>query len=1634
MAENSNEVGVLELQIRDKSAESAKGLDKLVDALTAIKHVVEGLDLSPVAMAVTKLHTSINKTKGAGTTVKSLGTLFNAIEKFTKLKSFNIPTKPFEDLKKAIGSGFNIGTAGTQLNAIRTALNGEWNTENATKMASSMKTIKAAVNELSKNSTAQKLADVTKQINAYNKATSAMQTSVADNTGTTETLPTLPGRARMNLQTFAEKRTNTGNVNGMKDTIRNITDISNAMKEIDPSSLNSLKEITGALKELSKLGDGAKLKDYASGLRSIANASDKGAKSYHTLTYLATAIGKIKTAIDGFTLPSFTKLENLARSLQENYNASENLKQIAEAMEALKSAGQGFTMPDVKGLSKVMAAMNGGSSGKKATVGTVVQETAESAKWGNEELETTVDAISSVNEVLDELTTNANPQLDFSQFDPANLPIGALGMQLRDAQEGVMQFGDAVRDSFESLRDTGALDSVKGATEGVKEETTAIILYSENLKNQWDSINRDMVASAQERNSLADEAIEKAKQLNAIYNEKYNRNVYRDPYPIAGNSDMFARSLRGDNGLAEQYAAMRAEASHTGETFEEVQQRIEKTMIPINRVRKQIDDLIAKLNEKPKINLAEGIDRMLNINGPVKSAEEAWSLLQNCMSETERQIDELITKLNTPININWQSAIDQIQGIKDEAKSAQESMSVFLEAMQNDESPLGQQLRELNPELNNLAQEMKETGTVVSSETLPKLVDLDGELKSKKKDAEEASKGMNRLKDSFSNLKKGISSMFPGLKNLGNQFKRLAIRMALRNAIKQITQGFSEGTENMYHYSQAIGGSFAKSMDSAAGSLLQMKNSIGAAVAPAIQAVIPVLQTVINWFIEGINWINQFFALLNGQKTWTKALPQTAKAFDDQKKAAKGASKAMKELLADWDELNIIQSQNAGTGGVSKDAVDYLNMFEEVNEFDSKIRKIVDFIQRHFDSILGIASAIGVAILGWKISHAFSGVLGNLGSYILDGAIIAVGLQLTYTGAYEAGYNGGFDAGSILSTVAGILGTAAGGAALGYKVGGVVGAAIGAVTGLVVGLAVAFKAYLDGQKQKELESHFGLLKLSDAEIAELVEQNVTSPLKVKMDVMSAGISNIETAKQKANRAIQDFGTNLQTAKFKLMVDDSAEGIKPAVEAATVAIDSIKEQLQAQGKGLEIQFTQFKYKNKEGDDISANLYSDVMGGNKIIQGFFTDLGNEMAGYIADGIQDGEVDILMSLMGTLQRVTNTAEANIAKGKFIRGRRTSVNNVYDRDTALKVYEEEGNALKEYQNTIKQQTETSIDSINEEVEYLKAIASEYRGQNKIAQAEEAEAKVLELTKEGGVLAQLQAQLDRYNAGDFSDSEEYKDVMNQLKELWIDQIANMPFGWDTYNAILSGRTPEANEDFQKIMDRYGITYEDLYQRNLTYNAQNNAGNILPLLEQLGIDVTGDEDLNERLQKLLQFSASSQALETLLSKIGKFETFDDLDKEWSRLNSILSPVKGANENLASVETFMMYIWDMLHPEENGLSGSRFNNPYLQSASFSGGIRQEYMGPRPTGTTYSGWDNGYASGGYTEEEQMTPEQMTNSVRTGVSEANVTQEDLLRQLVTLATRIAGREITVNVNPSSAWGNHMRQSQDMFERVSG
>lgn len=235
--------------------------------------------------------------------------------------------------------------------------------------------------------------------------------------------------------------------------------------------------------------------------------------------------------------------------------------------------------------------------------------------------------------------------------------------------------------------------------------------------------------------------------------------------------------------------------------------------------------------------------------------------------------------------------------------------------------------------------------------------------------------GLSRLgshiSGKFASAVKGATTKLGGLvRSLG----RVAMYRAIRFALSQITAAFKEGTNNIYQYSKAIGGTLASSMDRMSSSFYYFKNSIGAMVAPILNALAPAIEYVIDKVVSFTNALSQLFAKLSGASTWTKAV----KVQKEYAESATDAAEAAQSMSAGFDELNVLSDSSSNS---QKPGVDYESMFEEM-KLDSGFAPWVDQVREQIANgdWAGIGSMLGEKINGVINSINFADAGAKLGS------------------------------------------------------------------------------------------------------------------------------------------------------------------------------------------------------------------------------------------------------------------------------------------------------------------------------------------------------------------------------------------------------------------------------------------------------------------------------------------------------------------------------------------------------------------------------------------------------------------------------------------------------------------------------
>lgn len=356
-------------------------------------------------------------------------------------------------------------------------------------------------------------------------------------------------------------------------------------------------------------------------------------------------------------------------------------------------------------------------------------------------------------------------------------------------------------------------------------------------------------------------------------------------------------------------------------------------------------------------------------------------------TEVESATNEAVSKYDEMIHKNseMQTMYDRVDSSGAKYSATIRKLTMQMEAGKISEAAWLEELKRLNAELDNAS---------------PKVDDAKDSFERYRKSAANVVNALDKVGRSvikttaniglmpFKKVGKDILSTTRRLNNFLSSIKRVALYRAIRTILKEITQAFQEGTQNLYQYSKAINGEFAKSMDLLATDALYVKNSLGAMSAPIVNNLAPAIDVLTDKFVALLNVVNETVASLTGADTWTRAVKypiEYAEATDDATKAAK----KFKATILGFDEINPLNDNSSNGRGSASDALDYSKMFTEetvTTETAKWAQAVIDAWENA--DFTGIGEAIGEGVksgldnIPWEDINAkgsqFSRSLGTL--------------------------------------------------------------------------------------------------------------------------------------------------------------------------------------------------------------------------------------------------------------------------------------------------------------------------------------------------------------------------------------------------------------------------------------------------------------------------------------------------------------------------------------------------------------------------------------------------------------------------------------------------------------------------------
>ena len=1401
-----SEIGVLQLQIRDNSEQAGKGLDNLAGALGRVSQAISnGFDLSPVAEQVKKLLTTINGIKDSNVTVKGITSLFNSLSKFGKLQSFTIDSDPIKNLTESVGDGTGLAKAANALRTLRTTLEGSWDTTSAT---TGMRNIAAAANIFAENNTAEKLREVSSALKEYAR--------VNRNINEAGTEGTAAGMA-MNVQSLID------NVNRRLAENKITTEIGNIEINTDgfAEAERSIREVVTSATDLNELLGNTE--EHISGVGEASETFREFAESVEKGLDVHAIANDIGTPLD-YLRDRFKNCEIAAQSFRDT----------------LSSAPLGFKESSIE-------------------KGNVIAGTEEARKF--------IDEYIQKGEQLSEVLGKANDLMgslfrmgqysgmgeDFGWYDKQPLLLGS-GESEKEAYDRYQNYMNETLDNIWNAYKQGAIPaegSISDAADSVAEQykSTALIVVE----------SVDKIIDANERLIAANDALEtsnsRIEKANAIRKEQENEFYTNNSKSLEETNAMADRLTQLDLLKAQLREAEQKYNDYVNSLGAGAAKTI-KAGLAVSDLRDKIWQFKEEIKNAREEKLEDTIERepiSLDQTNAMVGNLTQLQLMEAQLQEAEQKYNDFVNSLGAGAAKTIKAGLavadmrEKIAQYKAELETPSNSQLLSVEETNN----IAGNLTELDllqarlQEAQNTYNNFMNTLGATDSKTIKAGLAI-SELTGKIREFVEEHKKMNFLQalgSSFSGLGQGIKKLFPSISGLLKRFNSLVKYRMLRSIIRGITQGFSEGVKNVYAYSKAVGTSFAPAMDEATAVMKQFKNSVGAAAAPLIQALVPVLHQVIDVVITVINYLNQMFALLNGQTSWTSAIYNASDAFDDAASSAGGAGKAVKDLLADWDELNIIQSESGGGGGGSgKKQEDYASMFEQVNEFEETVKRIFDFINEHMGGLPSLLKKLGALLLGWKFSKAFRGVLGALGKIVAGGALIEIGLELSFGSGFEAGRKGYFDELDLIGAIGGAIATAVGGSLITSAIG--LGGGIGFAIGLTVAILITLDGYFAGQNDLIDEMKWGDIHKTAEEIREEVRKQFSFDFDATLDIVNAYFVNEEDARKKVDEAISKFEASFESAKIIVNADTSTseEKIAAVTKAATdaqEAIIALQNLIDTNAEGLKFTFTNFSFTDEEGNDITDSLIDSITTSSGTLREYFTGIGKELADLMLEGEksgwQSGEMEAALALMESQRRIFANAKMNEKELAFQTSVRAGLSGVDDRETAMERMNQQKESYNEYKETVKQLIQQQAD----DAIYLASLA-----QSAINEEMMKENPNLEL------IAGLQESYDSYSA--------------QAKAL-LEKIAN-----DDFDAELAASRRVMSEEWSKVIKLvYGEDFTGSIDELLTHPGRflgdlfgvksdtSAKWMINHMVETLGFDEAGKQ-LRQELSKQMSFGSEAK--------------------------------------------------------------------------------------------------------------------------------------------------------------------------------
>lgn len=342
-----------------------------------------------------------------------------------------------------------------------------------------------------------------------------------------------------------------------------------------------------------------------------------------------------------------------------------------------------------------------------------------------------------------------------------------------------------------------------------------------------------------------------------------------------------------------------------------------------------------------------------------------------------------------------------------------------------------QELKDKRVRVNGLQADWNKTENAVDRYTT-QLNEAESTLGRQKAEAGELVKQIEKADSGAARMRNAVDEAGGSMARLTERIKKLASRVFVFTMITAALRGMRTWM-----------GKVIKTNDEARQSIAQLKGALLTLAQPLMEVVIPAFTMLVNVLIRVITVVAQLVSALLG-KTLKKS-KDGAKALYNEANAIEGVGSAAKEAagsLAGFDEINTINTENAGGGG-GGESVDIAPDFSWADDMGGMLDRLKE--------IMDLVGLIAAGLAMWKISGMLPGVLGTIAQK-LAGLMLTIGGVLLYWNGLTDAWENGVDWFSLIEMIGGLAA-----AALGlYLLFGPIAAGIALIVGGIGMLAAGF--------------------------------------------------------------------------------------------------------------------------------------------------------------------------------------------------------------------------------------------------------------------------------------------------------------------------------------------------------------------------------------------------------------------------------------------------------------------------------------------------------------------------------------------------------------------------------------------------